>query len=59
MFTYKRAELESEVAEVGHLEEPISAPEEDMEALRVVRMRVDELTAERASLTAGTEKAKE
>lgn len=36
----------------------VRAAEEDTEALCVTCARVDELTAERASLTAGTENAK-
>lgn len=42
------------MAEVRQLEERVRAAEEDSEALRAVRAWVDELGAERASLTAET-----
>lgn len=46
------------MADVCHLEERLRAAEEDSEALRVACARIDGLTADHASLTAGTEQNK-
>lgn len=55
----ERPEAESRVAEIRLLEERMRAMDADMEALCVAHVRVDELTAERASLNAGVEQAQE
>lgn len=58
VFTIELAEAESRLAEFRQLEKSVHEAEEDLEALRVAHARVDELTAESASLTAGTDQAK-
>lgn len=52
------AEEDSRVAEIPPVEECVRATDEYLESLRVARASVDELTDERASLTAGAEQAK-
>lgn len=54
VLTDERAEAESRAAGVRGLEEDVPAAEEDSELLRMARARVDDLTAERASLTVET-----
>lgn len=54
----ERGEAESRAVEVRRLEERMSVAEDDLESLRVACVRVDKLTAERASLAAGTDPAK-
>lgn len=54
----EKAKVESRMAEVQRLEEPVRTAEEDSEVLRVARVRVDELMSERASFTAETDQAK-
>lgn len=58
VLTNARTAVESRIAELRWLEEQVHAAEEDSEALREVRARVDELTAECTSLAAGTRLAK-
>lgn len=58
VLTNKRAEAESSVPEALRLKERVCVAEEDSEAHCVVHVRVDELKAELASLTAGTEQEK-
>lgn len=50
--------VESKAAEIRRLEERMRTDEEDSEVLRVAHARVDELTAQRALLAAGTLRAK-
>lgn len=57
MLTIEQAEPESRMAEVRRLEEPVHAAPEDSKALHEAHGRVNELTAERASFSAGTEQA--
>lgn len=49
------AEAKSKMDKVRRLEERLHAAEDDSDALRMACMRVDELTAERSLLNAGTE----
>lgn len=58
VLTSEQAEAESKMANVRRLEEHVHTAEEDSRALHVARAHVHELTAERASLTAGTEYGK-
>lgn len=55
--TNKRAEEESSVSELGHLEECVRGAENDSEALREAHTPVDGLNVERGLLTAGTDQA--
>lgn len=58
VLTKERAETKSMMSEVRPLEGCMRASEEDLKALRVGCVRVDELTPERASLTAWSKQLK-
>lgn len=58
VLTREWAEAVLKVSELRRLEERVCTDGEDSGALRAARARVNELTAERASLTSGTEQAK-
>lgn len=58
VLTNEQRAAESKMAEDCRLEEHVHASGEDSKALHVARALVDDLTAEHASLTTGTEQAK-
>lgn len=56
--TNEQAQAESRTVKVRYLEESMRAVEEVSDALRVARVSIDELTAERSSSIAESEQAK-
>lgn len=53
MLTNEQVEADSKAAKAHCMEEQVRAAEEESELLRVARVRVDDLTAEHASLAIG------